>query len=207
MKSEEWAEKFNRMPVTGDCDAGCGKPATTWFGLTSCATCGDSACVNVLQDSYDREGEKPAFGPVGRGADDPLYDALAKIAGLEEWVDNLQLENAALNLKLAALYTPPSQPDLEQRIADWHEGRAGAGQELHEYLGMTWAEYADWLKPRLPRPPTRLALVLEKVDDICERFELEGLHSHPTYKQFKRLFAELDALKNSSAHKDPRDAQ
>lgn len=36
-----------------------------------------------------------------------------------------------------------------------------------------------------------LKIVLENVDDICEKFEMEGLHTHPTYKQFKRLFAEL----------------
>lgn len=43
------------MRVTGTCDAGCGKPATEWFGDTACATCGDRACVNVMQDSYDSE--------------------------------------------------------------------------------------------------------------------------------------------------------
>jgi hypothetical protein len=62
-QDENWRAGFDKMPVTGHCDAGCGKPATTWFGLTSCASCGDSACVNVLQDSYDREGERPDFGP------------------------------------------------------------------------------------------------------------------------------------------------
>jgi hypothetical protein len=108
MKSEEWAAQFNRMPVTGHCDAGCGKKATVWFGLTSCATCGDSACVNVLQDSYDREGERPDFGHVQPQTPWPrpsleheLHDAQAKIAGLEEWVDNLQGQNAALVEQLA----------------------------------------------------------------------------------------------------------
>ncbi|MDX9625921.1 hypothetical protein [Pseudomonas fragariae (ex Marin et al. 2024)] len=36
--------------------------------------------------------------------------------------------------------------DIEQFIADWHEGRAGAGMELHAYLGMTWEEYRQWLE-------------------------------------------------------------
>jgi len=40
---------------------------------------------------------------------------------------------------------------------------------------------------------SKFDIVLDKVDDICEKFELEGLHQHPTYKQFKRLFAELKA--------------
>jgi hypothetical protein len=51
------------MKVSGTCDAGCGKPATRWFGETACATCDDSACVNVMQDSYDRE--RPFTGPPG----------------------------------------------------------------------------------------------------------------------------------------------
>ena len=44
---------------------------------------------------------------------------------------------------------------------------------------------------------SRMTVVLDKVDDICERFEMEGLHTHPTYKQFKRLFAELKAAKDA----------
>jgi hypothetical protein len=39
-----------------------------------------------------------------------------------------------------------------------------------------------------------LKIILENVDDICEKFELEGLHTHPTYKQFKRLFTELNKI-------------
>lgn len=35
------------------CDAGCGKPATDWFGNTSCATCGNAKCVAVMQRDYD----------------------------------------------------------------------------------------------------------------------------------------------------------
>ena len=39
----------------------------------------------------------------------------------------------------------------EERILDlvdrWHEGD-GEGRELHEYLGMTQAEYAAWLERR-----------------------------------------------------------
>lgn len=39
-----------------------------------------------------------------------------------------------------------------------------------------------------------LKIILENVDDICEKFEMEGLHTHPTYKQFKRLFTELSKI-------------
>ena len=42
---------------------------------------------------------------------------------------------------------------------------------------------------------SKFEIVLDKVDDICEKFELEGLHTHPTYKQLKRLFTELHSLK------------
>ena len=39
-----------------------------------------------------------------------------------------------------------------------------------------------------------LKTILENVDDICEKFEMEGLHTHPTYKQFKRLFTALNKI-------------
>ena len=46
--------------------------------------------------------------------------------------------------------------------------------------------------------PTKFDIVLDRLDDICERFELEGSHTHPTYKQFKSLFAELESLRDES---------
>ncbi len=45
--------EFDAMPVTNKCDAGCGRKATTWFGATSCATCGSAACVAVMQRERD----------------------------------------------------------------------------------------------------------------------------------------------------------
>lgn len=185
--------------------------------------------------------------------DDPLYEAEAKIAGLEEWVDDLQQQNAALVEQLAdsaaaqqdlqqrnlwqgwkiieqarelnrrppipegenvcdqpprwagvdfsqalpecpwpkvwpefpevvisehAPATPfrgstledrwlkvqltgPSAEtvdqwaarhaknhallEIDQRVEDWHEGRAGADQTLHDFLGMSWPEYSLWV--------------------------------------------------------------
>jgi len=41
----------------------------------------------------------------------------------------------------------------------------------------------------------KLNIVVDKVDDICEKFELENLHSHPTYKRLKRLHYELAQAK------------
>jgi hypothetical protein len=49
----EFLKELNAMPITGNCDSGCGKPATRWFGRTSCATCGDPECVDIQQREYD----------------------------------------------------------------------------------------------------------------------------------------------------------
>lgn len=50
-------KEFNAIPKgPNPCDAGCGKPATHWYGMTSCATCGEAKCVSVM----DREREKLA---------------------------------------------------------------------------------------------------------------------------------------------------
>lgn len=35
--------------------------------------------------------------------------------------------------------------DIESWVRDWHNGN-GSGQELHEYLGMTWPEYQLWVE-------------------------------------------------------------
>lgn len=48
-----WASEFHGMKVTGKCDSGCGKPATTWFGNTSAATCGDLDCIHKQQEAYE----------------------------------------------------------------------------------------------------------------------------------------------------------
>lgn len=44
----EWKKNFDAMPVSGNCDAKCGKPATHWFGNTSRATCGFNKCIDVM---------------------------------------------------------------------------------------------------------------------------------------------------------------
>ena len=41
---------------------------------------------------------------------------------------------------------PRTQDECDDMIDAWHEG--GTGVELHEYLGWTWAEYAEWAGPR-----------------------------------------------------------
>lgn len=139
---EKWLDSFDKMPVSGQCDARCGKPATTWFGMTSCATCGDSACVNVLQDSYDREGEKPDFGPRVGTLDEVQY-AKSHIANLqqantalqrllEQLVDDAVIRDIQLHDALARIAT------LEAAVREnheWHQaytdvdGYAGSGLE------------------------------------------------------------------------------
>ena len=36
--------------------------------------------------------------------------------------------------------------DYDKMVEDWHNG-AGEGMELHEYLGLTWEEYASQCVP------------------------------------------------------------
>ncbi|MFA6312778.1 MAG: hypothetical protein WCV99_20765 [Sterolibacterium sp.] len=35
---------------------------------------------------------------------------------------------------------------IDDYIDAWHDGRAGVGKELHEFLGMTEEEYALWVE-------------------------------------------------------------
>ncbi|CAK0755963.1 conserved hypothetical protein [Gammaproteobacteria bacterium] len=35
---------------------------------------------------------------------------------------------------------------IDDYIDAWHEGKAGAGMELYEFLGMTLTEYAMWIE-------------------------------------------------------------
>lgn len=50
-----WREKFHAMPISGNCDARCGKPAKMWFGNTNQATCGAEKCYSVLYEDYMTE--------------------------------------------------------------------------------------------------------------------------------------------------------
>lgn len=47
------------------------------------------------------------------------------------------------------------EEEIDQFVEDWHEGRQGAGIELHEHLGMSWEEYQLW-----STTPSVLPLVL-----------------------------------------------
>lgn len=37
---------------------------------------------------------------------------------------------------------------LNDRVSEWHNSDNTETRPLHEYLGMTKEEYADWLKPK-----------------------------------------------------------
>ena len=41
------------------------------------------------------------------------------------------------------------EEDIHRCVEDWHEGREGAGIELHEYLGMSREKYRVWVAPPL----------------------------------------------------------
>lgn len=34
--------------------------------------------------------------------------------------------------------------EIDDFVQDWHDGKAGAEQDLHDYLGMSWGEYSVW---------------------------------------------------------------
>lgn len=40
-----------------------------------------------------------------------------------------------------------SEPELDKLVNDWHNG-AGEGLSLHEYLGVSWEDYAAWVEQR-----------------------------------------------------------
>jgi hypothetical protein len=59
--------------------------------------------------------------------------------------------------------------DIDEFVEAWHEG-GGFGQELHEYLGLPWAEYALWVE----RPNTLRAIIAsheldEPLDELLDR--------------------------------------
>jgi hypothetical protein len=63
--------------------------------------------------------------------------------------------------------------DIEDFVKAWHEG-GGFGQELHDYLGLTWNEYALWVE----RPNTLRAIIAShELDDSLEEL-LERIDEH-----------------------------
>lgn len=50
---DDFTQGYDKIPVRGKCDAGCGQPATTWFNMTACATCGSELCIARMQRDYD----------------------------------------------------------------------------------------------------------------------------------------------------------
>lgn len=67
--------------------------------------------------------------------------------------------------------------DIDDFVDTWHQG--GTGQELHDFLGLTWEEYALWVEQ-----PAALRFILfarrheEPLQDVLKQFagpeELRG---------------------------------
>lgn len=36
------------------------------------------------------------------------------------------------------------EDEIDDFVDQWHDGEAGKGQELYEFLGMSWKEYSIW---------------------------------------------------------------
>jgi hypothetical protein len=59
--------------------------------------------------------------------------------------------------------------DIDDFVEAWHQA-GGFGQELHDYLGLTWNEYALWVE----RPSTLRAIIAsheldEPLEELLER--------------------------------------
>ena len=38
-----------------------------------------------------------------------------------------------------------AEADIDDFIDDWHDGKTGVA-DLHDYLGLSWDEYGEWVK-------------------------------------------------------------
>jgi hypothetical protein len=46
------------------------------------------------------------------------------------------------------IVTTMTEARMEEWVRRWHRGE-GRGKPLHEWLGLTWAEYSDWAACKL----------------------------------------------------------
>jgi hypothetical protein len=62
--------------------------------------------------------------------------------------------------------------DIDDYVVRWHEG--GTRQSLHEYLGLTWEEYALWVEQ-----PQSLRLIIAARERDTPVIEMIGqVHEH-----------------------------
>jgi hypothetical protein len=100
IKNVDGFEYPDDAPNPGTCDAGCGKPATWWFGLTNYAYCGDGECLTVMKARY----QKP-LGPCVGTLDEAQY--------AESHLANLQQANTALHRVLESLVDAAVTRDIQ----------------------------------------------------------------------------------------------
>ena len=51
-----------------------------------------------------------------------------------------------MNYVAYCLENPEKDPDIDDWIDRWHHGDGKEGETLHEFLGFTWEEYAEWVR-------------------------------------------------------------
>lgn len=89
--------------------------------------------------------------------DKTLASQLAKTSSIRLWQSQLSLEVGETGARKVSLRKPPVRSfiqeclagkaraeEVDDWVARWHEGD-GQGKELHEFLGMSNAEYEQWM--------------------------------------------------------------
>ncbi|WP_068059187.1 hypothetical protein [Nocardia xishanensis] len=66
--------------------------------------------------------------------------------------------------------------EIDDRVDAWHNG-AGGGMPLHEYLGMTWSEYAEWVEApgRAGEPDTAQAVQEELARAMAQPIDVDAI--------------------------------
>jgi hypothetical protein len=74
---------------------------------------------------------------------------------------------------------------IDDYIDAWHAGKAGVGQELHEFLGMAAAEYAMWTERPEILPfivdARRFGKSVQEVILDAERQPVNSVHAPPSF--------------------------
>lgn len=61
-------------------------------------------------------------------------------------LDSVEALRFAWHVLRAQGLIEPAEEVADQLVELWHSGQ-GPGQELHEFLGLTWEQYGQWVNP------------------------------------------------------------